>query len=200
MKPILIKKYIEFEKTVKALFEFLEKDYGFHIEEIKQSKYVRIIRYESPLVFVNLVYGPPSYEPEISFGRIGVDDMQGGRSFSVGDLLGLEYYSEWNWGDVDQSNSRLLEIISGFACLFKKRGSGCLRGDGNIYEKMAVKRRVALNQWRKDETTRQAREAAEVAWNSKNYNEIVRLYQSMSDLLTEMEKKKLKYARKIISS
>ena len=66
--------YAVFEDEVKSNFYFLEQQYGFRLNQIKQVGYAKVIRFESPSIYVNLFYGPSAYEPAISFGRIGIDD------------------------------------------------------------------------------------------------------------------------------
>lgn len=188
--------YAVFERAVKDNFGFLEQQYGFRLIENKRVGYAKVIRYESPLVYVNIMYGPPAYEPEMSFGRIGVDDAQGARSFHPGDLVLLKSSSGWKWGAINPDNPAIVEIVSGHAQLLRECGSACLKGDQATFEEMKARRDNAVKVWHQEEKAKRVRKDAQFAWDSKNYRAVVGLYESIKDELTETEKKKLEYAKK----
>ena len=93
--------YAVFKETVKNNFSFLVQKYGFRLDQIERTGYAMVIRYESPSVYVSLIYGPPAYEPEMAFGRIGIDDVLGNQGFHPGDLVLLRSSFGWKWGAVN---------------------------------------------------------------------------------------------------
>lgn len=196
MKSSAPDNYAVFEDAVRDSFGFLEQQYGFQLSQNKQVGYAKVIRYESPLVYVNLVYGPPAYEPEMSFGRIGIDDVQGARSFHPGDLVLLKSSSGWKWGAINPDHSAMMEIVLGHAQLLRECGSSCLKGDQATFEEMKVRRDKAIEVWRQEEKVKQIRKDAQLAWDGKDYLAVARLYESIKGVLTDTEKKKLEYAKK----
>jgi len=90
-------KSAEFEAAVIGSFKFLESDHGFLRRLSQPQKYTRLVVYESAKLYVVLSYGPPAYEPEMSFGRRGIDDVSGAYSFHPGDLVELDCCRNWTW-------------------------------------------------------------------------------------------------------
>jgi len=191
--------YAVFEEAVINNFNFLVQQYGFRLSQIEQTGYVKAIRYESPFVYVSLIYGPPAYEPEMAFGRIGIDDMPGNQGFHPGDLALLRSSFGWKWGGVNPKNSVLVEIVSGHAQVLRECGSACLLGDQASFEEMKVRRDSAIEAWHQEEKVSSIRKDAQVAWESKDYRAVISLFESFESMLTDTEKKKLEYAKKQLS-
>lgn len=196
MKLSVVDSSSAFEDAVTEHFNFLEQEYGFRLSHIQQVGYTKIIKYESPLVYVNLMFGPPSYEPEMAFGRIGIDDVMGAQSFHPGDLVLLNGSANWKWGPVDPANSVLVENVSGIAQILRECGSACLRGDQASFEEMIARRNSAVKAWQQEEKSSQVRKEAQIAWDNKDYSAVIKLYESVYGLLTPAEKKKLSIAKK----
>lgn len=189
-----------FEEAVKNNFNFLVQQLGFRLDKIEQTGYSKVIRYESPSVYVSLIYGPPAYEPEMAFGRIGIDDVPGNQGFHPGDLVLLRNSFGWKWGAVNPKNPVLVEIVAGHAQVLRECGSACLLGDQASYEEMKVRRDNAIEAWHQEEKVNSVRNDAKVAWESKDYRAVGRLLESIETMLTDTEKKKLEYAKKQSSS
>lgn len=188
--------YAMFEDEVKSNFYFLEQQYGFRRTPIKQVGYAKVIRFESPLIYVNLFYGPPAYEPAISFGRIGIDDAPGAYSFDQGDLVQLNSSAGWKWDPANPNNAVLVELISGLAQVLRECGAACLTGDQATFEEMKARRDSAVKVWHEQERVNGIRKKVLSAWNRKDYGTVVSLYETIKDMLTETENRKLDYAKK----
>ena len=188
--------YAVFEDGVKRHFYFLEQQYGFRLSQIKQVGYAKAIRYESKSVYVTLSYGPPAYEPAISFGRMGIDDVPGAYSFDQGDLVMLNSSAGWKWDPVDPNKSVLVELISGLAQVVRECGAACLTGDQATFEEMKARRDSAVKVWHEQEKAYGIRKEAESAWSRRDYGTVVSLYETITSMLTESENKKLDYAKK----
>lgn len=186
--------YKLFEEEVKRNFSFLEHKYDFHLSHIKNIGTTKAISYVSSFVYVILFYGAPAYEPEISFGRLGIDDMQGAYSFNQGDLILLNCCSKWQWSNAYPNN--LAGLISEFARLLEECGASCLNGNQALFEEMKARRDSAVKVWHQEERAFGIRKDAENAWRKKDYTTIVRLYETITELLTGAESKKLDYAKK----
>lgn len=188
--------YAVFEDVVQRHFYFLEQQYGFRLSQIKQVGYAKAIRYESASVYVTLTYGPPAYEPALSFGRIGIDDVPGAYNFDQGDLVTLNSSAGWQWDPVNPNKSVLVELISGLAQVLRECGAVCLTGDHATFEEMKTRRDSAIKEWHQQEKANRIRKEALSAWNRKDYSAVVGLYETIKDMLTETETRKLDYANK----
>lgn len=194
MNSSTLDNYAVFEDEVKSHFNFLEQQFGFRLNQIKQVGYAKVIRFESPLIYVNLFYGPPAYEPAISFGRIGIDDAPGAYSFDQGDLVLVKNCANWKWNPAYPNH--LVGLISEFARLLMECGSSCLKGDQVVFEEMKARRDSAVKVWHQKEKANRIRKEALSAWNRKDYGAVVSLYETIRDMLTETEHRKLDYAKK----
>jgi hypothetical protein len=184
---------VAFEEEVKKHFLFLVTDYGFQLSRIEQVGFANSIKFESKEVYVYLCYGPPAYEAEMSFGRIGIDDLPGGNSFGPGDLILLGNCPTWTWSS-NQSD------VAEYARFLRECGSDCLKGDQPIFAQMKRNRDTLTRNWHQEERIKNVRQEANDAWNQKDYLRVVNLYESIRTALTRAETKKLDYARKHIGS
>ncbi len=185
--------YQVFSHEVRHRFVFLEKDYGYSIVQDKVEGDVAFIRFESPEVFVTLWFGPPEYDVQLSFGRIGIDDQPGAFTFEPGDLLSLDQCKEWQWDTtyLDKIQSTIAE----YARLMRSCGISCLRGDRAVYEIMIQQREALIREWLRDEKLQELRAKAFEAWSKKNYSEYVKLLEPVKEDLFKSELMKLEYAR-----
>jgi len=192
--------YALFEEEVKTHFHFLVHDYHFWLSKVEQTGYVKYIRFESENIFVNLYYGPPAYEVEVAFGRIGIDDVRGidgvpvTYSFSTGDLVLLDTCS--NWKEDFQDEDRITGQIMFLSHLMRKCAAACLHGEQVVFEKMSARRDASLIEWQREEQMKQMRRELDTAWKQKNYSQITNLLSSSEEMLTNVERKKLDYAKK----
>lgn len=186
--------YTIFEEEVRRHFRFLDQQYGFKLSQVVQDGRVKVIRYESPSVYVALYYGPPAYEPEIAFGRIGIDDAPGAYSFNQGDLVMLNSTVNLHWNADDPSH--LSRLLSYYARLLRECGSACLRGEQAVYVELKAVRDRAVQVWRRQEQVNSVRKEAEYAWRRRDYAVVVRLYETIRNVLTKSEDMKLQYAKK----
>lgn len=185
--------YSVFETSVIRCFDFLQ-EYGFRRQEAEQLGYVRLIRYESPRVYVNLFYGPPAYEPEMSFGRVGIDDLAEAYSFDQGDLIFLGACKDWRWEPAPERG--LDGLISEFARLLNSCGRECLSGDPSVYREMRDRRDIAVKVSRQQEFLGSIRRDAEKAWSKRDYIAYTALMSKVENAITDLEHSKLDYARK----
>jgi hypothetical protein len=138
-----------FEDAVVISFAFLEQQYGFSKSIIRPTQQAVVVRYESRSLFVNLAFGPPAYEPEMSFGRLGIDDRKGGFSFEAGDLIQLESYQGWK--PSFESSAAIVRQVAWFASLLNECGKSCLLGDPTVYAEMKSRREALVSEWQRDE-------------------------------------------------
>jgi hypothetical protein len=181
----------DFKLMVLDNFKFLETEYNFSYRSSKPHKYTQIIVYENLELYVVLSYGPPAYEPEMSFGRRGIDNISGGFSFHAGDLLQLDCCRDWTWDKLLDKST--LSWIRELARLLKSCGNQCLSGNSSIYSKMKARRETLVAEWLRDEKLKGLRAQIELAWRSKEYEHVIHLYKSIDDL-TEIDKRRIDFA------
>ena len=128
----------EFEKAVIVNFKFLEVDYDCKRRSSRPQKYTQIVKYENTKLYVILSYGPPAYEPEMSFGRKGIDDVPGAYSFHPGDLIQLDCCRKWAWNK-EQGNA-LESWVAELARLLTVCGAQCLTDDQLVFTQMKDRR------------------------------------------------------------
>jgi hypothetical protein len=90
-------KSLEFELAVVSSFQFLEVRCGFSRRSSRPQEFTQLVTYESPDLYLILSCGPTAYEPEMSFGRRGIDDRSGAYSFHPSDLVALDCCRNWTW-------------------------------------------------------------------------------------------------------
>ena len=184
-------KSAEFEAAVISCFNFLEADHGFLRRSARPQKYTQLVIYESRDIYVVLSYGPPGYEPDLSFGRRGVDDVPGGYSFDPADLIHLDCCIGWSWNK-DKGNA-LPNWVAELARLFRSCGSKCLNGDSLVFTQMRDRRDRLVADWKRDERLKGLRAQIDLAWKAKDYHQVLSLYGSI-DELTDIDRKRITFA------
>jgi hypothetical protein len=189
--------YVSFEHAVQQCFQYLETDFCFQPPQIQRAGSAAIVRFQSPVVYVSLRYGPPSFEVKMHFGRLGIDDQPEAYSFDQGDLSLLEVCRGWKWSP--EGTERIALDVAWFAKILEECGRACLLGDANVYEEMKARRDAAVAKWRHEEKLRPLLDRVVRAWVRKEYWEVVEVFsqlQTLGKVLTPLEEKQLAYARK----
>ncbi|MDR2857358.1 MAG: hypothetical protein LBV50_05875 [Novosphingobium sp.] len=182
----------EFEAEVLRSFKFLEDNYGFRRRSSRPQKYTQIVTYENDKLYVVLSYGPPAYEPEMSFGRRGIDDAPGGYSFHSGDLVQLDCCRTWVWNK-EQGNA-IPNWVAELARLLATCGAQCLTGTPSVFAEMRTRRDGLIANWKHEEQLRGVRTKIESAWRAKDYRQVLDLYQSI-DERSALDEKRIGFAR-----
>lgn len=192
-------RFVVYEKLAKSNLVFLTEKYGFRLSNIEKidGRYI-VLKYLSERVFVNFYYGSPSFELDFSIGRIGIEDKPDNDGFTSGDLVFL--CDDAKWADYKlysaHSYENLCKCLPKLAKLLESCGASCLGGDSLPYEKMLFEKKRKINQWCDEQELKQAKKAASVAWENKDYSKFVEVFEPVVNALSPSEKKKLEYARK----
>lgn len=181
----------EFEAAVLNSFKFLEAEHGFVRRSSRPQQYTHLVIYENSDLYVVLSYGPPAYEPEMSFGRRGIDDLSGAYSFHSGDLVQLDGCRNWVWNK-DQNNP-LANWIAELARLLALCGAQCLTGDPAVFTQMKARRDKLISDWKRDEKLKNVRAQIDSAWKAKDYKQVLHLYKAIDDL-TDLDNKRIAFA------
>ena len=175
-------------------FLFLKQDYGFAESILRPHEGSLIIRYVNSKVYVNVLFGPPEYEVEMSFGRLDIDDIEGEYSFEAGDLVQLQSYKIWNFEQ--QTSDALENQIAWFASLLRHCGAKCLSGGEPSFAAMKARREIAITQWRDDEAQKRLTAQFDEAWRAKDYCRVVELGEAAYGHLSDVNLKKLRIAKR----
>jgi len=185
-----------FEAGASDSFSFLEHNFGFVKSIVRPNTNSVILRYESPSIYVNVMYGPPAYAPEMSFGRRGIDDVAGGYSFEAGDLIQLEKYRDWQ---SKQTPSGGLEgQIAWLASLLAECGKESMLGDPAVYSDMKARRDRLVAEWQHQEQHGTLSRSIDAAWREMDYKTIVDLCANYNGPLGNLDTKRLHYARSLV--
>lgn len=183
-----------FAEAVLSAFNFLTKEYGFHLVKADAT----FVRYESPHVFVNVYHGRASYELGFEIGRLIDMAGQGEHPFSLAmviELMGAQIETGYTLLQAS-SPERVKKYVPKLADLVKKYAASALKNDSNTFKLLAETRSRMSDEIHKDMKLKDTREDAEKAWREKNYSKLASLYESISEDLTPAESKKLDYAKK----
>ena len=185
-------KSLEFGLAVVSNFQFLEANHGFSRRSSRPQEHAQLVTYENRVLYVILSYGPPAYEPEMSFGRRGIDDLPGAYSFHPADLVELDCCRSWTWNK-DGGNA-LGAWVADLARLLGVCGSQCLAGDQVVFAEMRARRDRLIADWKRDANRGAVRAKIEPAWKAKDYRLVLQLYEEI-DELSELDRKRIAYAK-----
>lgn len=179
-----------FEVSVAKAFSFLETEFGFSRCAVAVEGYVWSVRYETPALYVCVLFSPPNYKPEMCFGRRGVDEGPEGFSFEIGDVLKLPHALDWEAPDHRPDHLAYL------AALLRQYGALCLQGDAQTYSVMKARRETDAQEWHRAERNRVRAIAIEAAWKAKNHPALITLYSEYEGPLSPLQQGQLDFARR----
>jgi hypothetical protein len=181
-----------FEAATRECFRFLEDEYQMSVSILRPHAKFSVVRYKGSSTFVNLTYGPPAYEPEMSFGRPTIDDGAGSYSFDVGDLIQLNTCGDWR---SISSSTGLEHHVAWLASILKLCGRQCLDGNQSVYDTMKAKRNKLIAEWQDQEQLLVLSRSIDEAWKQRDYKKIIALCSHFSDKLDVVNSRRLAYAR-----
>jgi hypothetical protein len=188
---------VVFEAAVFENFTFLEQEFGFSKSVSRPNQQSVIVRYENRTIYVNLMFGPPAYEPEMSFGRLGIDDVPGSYSLEGGDLIQLGTCRDWS------NNNKHSGSVTGrvvlFASLLNECGRPCLNGDSPVYSEMKARRDAAVSIWHREMRDKARASKSNAAWEAKDYQAFIDLLSTYEGALSAIDQKRLDIARERLS-
>lgn len=187
-----------FKEAVLKNFRFLRR---YHFRCVRAEP--TFVRYETALsvsrkkVFVNVYHGRGSYQMGVEIGR----------NRDEGLMLPLPWIVKWAGGPEEeefekrtmfQASSResVDKLMPNMAALVQKYAVPFLRGDEQAYARAWEEMRREGVLYSKEMRLRQARDRAEAAWHTKDYEQVVRVYEPVEEDLTKSESMRLQYARK----
>ena len=170
-------------------FGYLESEMGYRRTESTPSR----IRFESPTVFVELVYdGNRSYELGLLVGRVGSQNPP----FTIDEILRLRGALEAKAFSLEQVTTRdaLDRWLEELAGVLRTFGSDFIAGDESSFVEIEEQRQAEVANYAIDRELRAARAKVEVAWRKKDYASVVQVLQPLRAALTKTEIGKLEFA------
>lgn len=188
---------VVFESAVLESFAFLEGKFGFSKSCSRPNPQALIVRYENAEMFVNVMFGPPSYEPEMGFGRRGFDDLPSSFSFGAGDLIQLE--TDAASSTKSMQSEPIAREVAWLASLLAESGKDCLSGKVEPFHEMKLRRDSATKRLNQDNRKLERASEANAAWIAKDYRRFVELFAEQEGAVSPVDQKRLKIAMKRLS-
>ena len=193
-KPAADRWKLEFKEAVLANFDYL-RPYGLECVESD----VTYVRYDSPKVFVNVYHGRGSYELNVEIGRH--DGPYKDSSHNLDAVLGWKRAPEqkllFRETTLFHSDTRegVQAMVPKMAALFRKYADPLLRADEEAFksfDEYCTIGSLRLGEHYRAGTTRWK---ADMAWQRKDWQQVVQLYESIGDDLSQIEAAELAYAK-----
>jgi hypothetical protein len=187
-----------FVSEVRSAFNYLLTDYGFSCVRIEPT----FLRYESPLVFINIYHGRKSSELGVEIGQL--HNLLGEREnfYTIGevmDLMGVREKLRFTFFQAS-TRERVRNLIPKLAEYVREYARPILEGDTNIFQSLQELRSKKSEEFMRNMFLSHIREESEKAWRKKDYAKLVELYNSMKGDLTTLELKRLEYVHKRLHS
>jgi hypothetical protein len=183
---------------VLSAFSFLSTDYSFTCVTVEDT----FVRYESESIFINIYHGRSSYELGVEIGKLEKNSGLPEDWYTIGeimDLIGVREKLKFTFFQAS-TRDRIQMLVPKLAEYVREYAKPILNGDIQLFDKLHDLRQRKSDSYLKDMKLRRIREKAEIAWHEKNYSELIALYKSMRDDLSQVEAKKLEYAQKRLQS
>lgn len=184
---------LDFSLFVKEKFCFLENDFDFSLGEIETT----IVRYRSPLMVVNVYHGRQSYEIGFEICKIDEEPIA---CFSLPVIL-RAVTPAYKGQIFFQASERdaIEQCVKTIAKLVEEHCAGLLRGNSNDLKAVQEMQKEMTIEVTKQYTVAPVKNKAIVAWQRRDYLTVVTLYEAVKNDLNDIEKQRLKYAKKKIS-
>lgn len=178
---------VAFSDTVKREFHFLES-HGFVACSFESG----LARYESSVLWIE-VFREGAYEIALSLGPLLAPD-----SFSMGSLLRLvdpEVGGRYR-NFMATSPELVARGVTELAARLRRCADSGVLADQRLFERLHEGSRQAVTQMATETLMADVRRRLQPAWQAKDYSLVVQLLAPVEHLLTNVERDKLKLARK----
>ncbi len=181
-----------FQKAVTAAFEYLEKEFGFRVDSCDESS----VTYLSSQVKIVVEIESFSYQIDVWIGPLLKD------GYSLDEIIGSQRTDQMRPRGSAQSSTRsgVWDSVHNLAALVRQYAGPTITGDSSAYREYASYRRRREYD-RTDQAMNSAtRSAAEEAWQQKDFEHVIELYQSVQGSLRANEERRLRYARRKVAA
>jgi hypothetical protein len=178
-----------FQDIVLKNFQFLIDDFGFHCAGAN----LLLVKYESENVFIRIYHDRLSYELELYFGLRQGDTSQE-ESYTLIEVMNLTGHADFVNFEVT-TREEMMESVFKMASLFKQYASRAIIGEKEFYDMLAKQQIAISHNLMVEYTEKFIGKDVEIAWEKKDYKEVVKLYEMYENFLTKEQMTKFKYAK-----
>jgi hypothetical protein len=181
---------LNFLNEAKIAFKFLE-NYNYKI--VKED--ITFLRYEVNFVFINIFHGRISYEIGIEIGCH--KNVENETIYPIEYLIGMldEIAAKRYFRPSGNTKETIRNCLNTQAQLLKNYGDRVFHGDTTIWDELETYKNKKINEYWKKMKINDFREKANSAFREKRYNDFIKLFSTYEIQLTELERKKLEFAR-----
>lgn len=183
----------DYRNAVFDAFSFLVSRYSYSI--IPPSEATFSVCFESTAVTISVLYDArQSYELAVHFDY----EMPNGACevFCLRDIMFAKGFQDY-YTPQAQGAVALAKVLGKTADLVQLHAENLVLGDAFSYCSLYKNREEMQNRYHIENVTRQARSKAEIAWQNKDYHDVVSVLESIHSHLSEAELKKLEYCKKM---
>jgi hypothetical protein len=184
-----------FKERALQSFDFL-KNYGLKCTDVQ----VTYLHYEAPKVFVNVYHGRASYELHVEIGAR--DGSKMGTAYDLDAVLGWREAPEYQLLDSEnamfpaETAEAVRDAVPRMAALFHKYADPLLRADGEAFAGFLAYCAIGSARLTEHYQSGTTRWKADMAAKKGDWNEVVRLYESLGADLSRREAAQLAEARR----
>ena len=186
---------LQFPQAVKSHFHFLEQ-FGFRIAHEDAT----LVRFCSDAVVVTVYHGRASYEIGIEFARINTPGEKYGlyeglllaqRAGKIKEVPKIDFQTSTQDG-IEMAVKKIASLVEAYAV-------SLLEGDPLTYSQLQVQRTREAAAYTKDVLDQAVRRRVDDAWEDKDYETVVRLYEQIQGRLSPSEFMKFEFAKKLLA-
>lgn len=179
-------------------FEFIQESYGFRCVISRET----LVRWESNRVFVQILYDTHrSYEVGLEINLLTNDAAHFGPPFSLSEIMGVAGFALADRPFFQASTEeRLKATLEEIAQLLNRYGAIYLQGNTHAFGELAEQRQQDCDAYEQERRLKWMREAADKAWQNRDYKTIVGLYNEHKEHLTDAEAKRYQIALRQVES
>ncbi len=181
----------EFATAVLESFGYLQLEFGLRVVESRRYSVI----FENSVVRVRIAWDKTrTFEFCVS-----VSVLRGSQSeFSIEEIVACRGDSRFgkNRTFMAYRDSDVFWCIAKMSELLRELASDLLCGSPEGVSEMKSLRNKLAAEWQREELERVARLNADVAWKSKDFDGVVKVYEMIEDVLSPSERMKLTYARR----
>ena len=183
----------------RAAFGFpdcVDREFGFlrQLGFTTRRREPTLVRFESDWLRIDVYHGRQSYEIGLSIGSVTASQRD---SYSMGTLLTLMEPDAWrSYRDYGASSPAAVgRGVTELAALLRRCVAGGLLKDSTLLQRLQEISRVSADEYANEVLIADIRKKLQAAWNSRDFARVVTLLDPIQHLLTDVERKKLRYAR-----
>jgi hypothetical protein len=151
------------------------------------------VKFQSPKVALAVFHDPVSYEIDLVYALQATPSGRYDLRNMLDAMLGSDHKEQAYFQASE--HDRVVASIQAIAGYLRKYGEKVLTGDPAAYQRIGKLSRRHNEAYTKQVVQQPIRQAAQEAWQKRDYPKVRALYEAMEGDLTPVEKKRLAYAK-----